>query len=186
MAALIVSNRIQPPPGYRKPYSAMSVYKPWNWAPGLSPGNQLLGSAFGIAISAVPGDLATMALVGPNGVSYLFQFVYNASVWNQGIKIPLPLSGASTPAQVAAAIVSVLNAGTATLFGGTSIVLPWSAVLTSASALNVNFTVPGQIGSSTSPAGVTISVSNQYGTNSIRAIPFPAMAGYVGGFLPGI
>lgn len=184
--ATLTTNRLSPPPGYRKPYASAAVFSVWNGAPGLSPASQLLGARQTLTVSAVPADLTTMTLSGPDGVNYLFQFVYNASTQTQGIKIPLPLSGASTPAQVQAAISAVIGQASAFTFGGVKVTFPWFASVLSATAAEVDWTIAGPIVSTATPAGITAATVYQFSpTGYRRVVPFPAMAGPVAGFLPG-
>lgn len=138
-----VKRRYPFPAGYRT-YSQPSGYKPWNNAANsASPARTLLGATQLYNIASVPADLSTFVLNAPNGQSYTFQFVYNASVQTLGIKIPLPLSGASTAAQVQTAIAGVLVLAGGTTIGGTFVSFPWTYATTGAAQFRINWTVAG-------------------------------------------
>jgi hypothetical protein len=126
MAASVISNRPSLPFGYRRGVLGLPLtkYLPFNGG-GNSPGTIRTGTTQAYAIGSVPADLSTFILNAPNGQSFTFQFVYNASSPSTGITIPLPLSGASTAAQVRAAMAAVLGASGSNNFGGGFQSFPW-------------------------------------------------------------
>ena len=131
------------PPGYRQ-YTAPARYKPWNGSLGSpSPARQRLGATQIYNVGSVPADLSTFILNSPDGRSFTFQFVYNASVQSTGIKIPLPLSGGSTAAQVQTAILGVLSQAGGIPFGGSFISFPWTYLQTGAAQFQIQWKVAG-------------------------------------------
>lgn len=187
MTTTVVTNRIKFPPGYAKLGGQVSPYKPWNgFISGYnSPAVVQNGATYTFTVASVPADLSHLTFIGPDGKSYDFQFVYNASVQTGGIKVPLPNSGSSTAAQVATALFTVMNAQSSLDFTGKTVVFPWKMVLTGPAIVQTNWTIVGDGNASGSvPAGITEAIAQ--GGISISAAVTPAQTGFVGAFLPGV
>ena len=189
MATSVITNRYHFPPGYRRvaqndvPGKYYSPYNGFFSAPGLNPTQNQFGAEMVITAAGVPADLSLMTVRAPNGREYVFQFVYNASVQNAGIKIPLPNSGASTAAQVSAAILAVLAAGSGTPFGSSiALTFPWVATASSATANKVSFNVAGASVAGTYPANISEGSVVQGGFG--QAVSNPGRSGFIGAFLP--
>ncbi len=162
-----------------------SPFTPWNGSlNGFSPARKLRGGSQVLAIASVPADLSTLILNAPNGQSFLFQFVYNASVQTLGIKVPLPLSGASTAAQVTTALNTVLAAIGGTPLAGSFIGFPWQAIQGDATHVTINWTQGGAL---VAPTGTqaTITVSGTVVAAFVLGAIVPAKTGPVYAFLPG-
>lgn len=152
MSAAIVNNRLKFPPGYRQ-MAYPTRYKPYNgFLSAARPDSIAVAVAQLFNIASVPADLSTFILHAPNGIGgggntgfFSFQFVYNASVQTTGIKIPLPLSGATTAAQVQTAIKAVLSQAFGTPLVGGGFALPWIYNQTGAAAFRIDWTVPGPV-----------------------------------------
>jgi hypothetical protein len=156
MPVAITRNSYRFPRGYAKSRFP-TTYIPWNGAVNSpSPGRSRLGATQVFNIASVPADLSTFILNTPDGRSFTFQFVYNASVQTLGIKIPLPLSGASTAAQVQTAMAAVLGAGSGTPIGGSPVVFPWVYNITGAAQFRIDWSVGGTaVASSGTQATIT-------------------------------
>jgi len=184
MSATVITNRPKLPAGYRV-YSAVAIiqYNPFNGAKSaFNPGLSQFGATQDISVSAVPADLSLLVINGPDGKAYTFQFVYNASVWSAGIKVPLPNSGASTAAQVSAALTAVMNATFGTSFGGVTVPFPWTAAQTAAAVTTLSWTIAGSPGAPTLPAGIG-NVNTQGGFGRSAVVPAMLSPG-VFAFLP--
>ncbi len=159
MASSIVTNRLTLPFSYKTGVLSgpLVKYLPFNGG-GNSPGTIRLGGTQSFTIGSVPADLSTFILNAPNGQSYTFQFVYNASVQTLGIKIPLPLSGASTAAQVRAAIMGIMSLSGAFDINGVFRSFPWVAL----SLLTTSFEIDWRV------AGALVPVSGTQATISVN------------------
>lgn len=184
MVAPLASNRYSCPKGYRQ-YPGPR-YIPWNSfvSPG-SPGLIILGAVQQLNISAVPPDLSTLTLVAPDGSGgTIFQLVYNASVWGTGIKVPLPASGASTAAQTATQLLSILSQKSGVDFNGVTHFYPWVASAVSATQIAISWTVAGANRAPELPANI-LSVNTSAQSYSAGNAIVPGIQGKTFSFLPG-
>ena len=184
MSTTVLTSQYKFPPGYRR-IVANAPYLPFNGfiSGANSPAASQFGATYEYTVASVPGDLSQMALTGPDGKTYTFQFVYNTSVQNAGIKVPLPASGGSTAAQVAIQLLSVVQQAFAFDFAGNKIVFPWAATQTGAAKVALNWTIAGR-GNATSALPAQISqVITQGGFGLGQSAP--ALVGPMGAFLPG-
>lgn len=187
MSIPVISNRYSFPLGYR--HVGTPVFPaPWNgFLSGTnSPQATILGAVLQIVTSAAPADLSTFSFGGPDGKQYLFQFVYNASVQTLGIKIPLPLSGASTAAQVMTQIAGVLSLPTGVIIGGGIAVFPWNFQTINGTTSRINFNYPGPVGSTSVPTGVALTIIAPTSVAALSSTsPVPGKVGPLGAFLQG-
>lgn len=185
MASAITRNKYAFPKGYTA-VKGPTTYKPWNGSSiAASPARALLGATQIYNIASVPADLSTFILNAPNGQSYTFQFVYNASVQTTGIKIPLPNSGSSTAAQVQTAMLGVLGAAGGTPLSGSFVGYPWLYQQTGAAQFTINWKVAGATVAATgTQATITAGAVTQqtFGTQAV----VPAKVGPVYGWLHGV
>lgn len=173
---------------YKSPYPnaayanpGLLAYKQWNgWFSG--PETVRLGATQIYNVASVPADLSTFILNTPDGRAVTFQFVYNASVQTQGIKIALPLSGASTAAQVNTAILAAMSVAVATAFGGVAVPLPFNAVQTGAAQFRIDWKVGGTTNVATgTQATITAGAVVQSTIGLAQAVP--ARCGKIGTFM---
>ncbi len=170
------------PTGYSK-YA--SPYTPWSGSvSAFSPARKLRGGSQILAIASVPADLSTLILNSPNGQSFTFQFVYNASVQTLGIKVPLPASGGSTAAQVTTALAAVLGLNGGIPLSGSFVGFPWQAISGDATHVTINWT---QSGALVAPSGTqaTITVSGTVVPAFVLGTIVPAKSGFMGTFMSG-
>lgn len=193
MALSISNNKYVFPSGYRS-YVAVSTgaYVPWNgYNNGANaPNNTILGAVVQFAATGVPTDAQIMSISGPNGRTYKFQFLYNASVGTDpdAIIVRLPNSGSSTAAQVITALLAVLSAGSGSTEGGATVVFPWVGQSVNATTCRINFTANGAVTGTIAPANMAITTPDsptpgQSGISTSRSVC--ASAGPAGAFLPG-
>lgn len=182
MSAPIKSNHmVSPYPNAKYANPGLLAYKQWNgWFSG--PETVRLGATQIYNVGSVPADLSTFILNTPDGRAITFQFVYNASVQTQGIKIALPLSGASTAAQVNTAILAAMAPAVATAFGGVAVPLPFNAVQTGAAQFRIDWKVGGTINLATgTQATITAGATALSSIGLSQAVP--GRAGKVNAFL---
>jgi hypothetical protein len=187
MPSRILTNRYRFPQGYRSGVFNPAQYLPWNGfnSGNNSPGAFMLGAVLDLIATGVPTDLQTLQFTDPRtGFVYVFQFVYAAGVWNQGIKIPLPNSGSSTAAQVITAVAGVLGLASGVTFAGDTVSFPWAPQQVNSTTYRLNFLVPGNPGPSVTPANMTQTLSTPYGTTQLGVVS-PAVAGRGFATLPG-
>ena len=175
------------PAGYSYPAAVANLaYKPWNGSLiSPSPARQRVGATQTYSVASVPADLSTFILNAPNGQSYTFQFVYNASVQTLGIKIPLPLSGASTAAQVRAQIASILGLSGGIPIGGSFISFPWAYLTTDATHFQIQWNVAGTVNAATGTQA-TITQSATVASFFGLAAVLPARRGKAYAWLHGV
>ncbi len=184
MVASLVTNQYKFPKGYRQ-LPAVVSYKPNNgFLPSASPARSDFGASQEFTIAAVPADLAQVTLFPPSGQfgQISFQFVYNGSVWANGVKIPLPASGGSTAAQVTTAWLAVLQQASGLTFQGVNVPFQWVAQQTGSNKITVSYITAGPITSTSVPANIT-QVSSPGGFS--LGVVVPSKFGQVSSFAPG-
>ena len=160
MAIELVNNRIKFPKGYFK-YPFVKGYD--GIYQNLSPVKAVLGATLTFTLAAAPANHATEAFTAPNGNVFTFEILYPAALATAGnIGVPLASGAGSSAAQVATALLAVMNAGSVTPQGGVPTVLPWNMTQTGAAQLRVNFNVGGNsVGASGAVVASTDAIAAQ-------------------------
>lgn len=164
----IITNRYKRPPGYYVGVSplvpdAVARPLPWNgYTNGAnSPGAGMFGTIGLLAadVGGPPTDGQTLSISAGDAV-FLFEILYPPSLATGGrIGIDLPAGGASTQAQVAAAIAGVLGAGSGVDSDGVTHYFPWEAAVVASTSVQIGLTIHGSIGAPILPAGLAFSVA---------------------------
>jgi hypothetical protein len=193
MGVPIANNRYPFPSGYRG-YVAFSpsVYVPWNgYENGANtPSSSIIGAVLQVVASGAPTDKQSLIIIGADGLPYQFQFLYAGTPGDQptAFEVPLPNSGASTAAQVIAALLAVVSLAEGTDQNGDIRQFNWVAQPINATTLRLNSTMNGTTSPSLDPANmVTTSVAQQtFGQTGVSpAKSVCAGVGGMGAFLPG-
>ena len=183
-AVPISRNRIRLPVGYRSGSSSLRSSIPGYALPKVGPGRNILGATQNFTVASVPADLSTLIVNAPDGKAYTFQFVYNTSVQTLGIKIPLPLSGASTAAQVATAVLGVVGLSGGTPISGPAVIYPWVTATPVSAHFELDYTVNGAAGAPTGTQATITVVTTAPNLNGSTSV-LPGMFGKAFTLLPG-
>lgn len=183
MSQPIAVNHLKNPyPKAQYALPGLLCYRQYNGYLGPGPETVRVGATQLYNVGAVPADLSTLILNAPNGQNYAFQFVYNSSVQTTGIKVPLPLSGASTAAQTTTALLNILNGGSGTPFGGSLVTFPFLAPQTGAAQFRIDWRMNGLAVAATGTQG-TIIPSTVIASSLGSVASVPGSAGRVFAFL---
>lgn len=160
MAVPIVTNRYKLPAGYDS-YIAVphygGYYTPWNgYNNGAnSPASVILGASTAISIASVPPNSSIMTFTDSIGREFVLQFCYPATLPGlNAVPVNLPNGGASTAAQVTAALLAAMQSPQLDAEGD-SVSFPWVALQTGATDITVNWAVAGNEQDVTTPDGIS-------------------------------